>query len=161
MFQLDGYFCDILSVLQRNARVTNSELSSSVGLSDSACLERVRKLEAEGLIHHYRTDIDLDRVCANVRIFAEVTLSRITSDVEARFEQEMEQAEEVVAAYRVSGPFDYVLSIVCRDIQHYHALSERLLESDLGISRFNGNVVLEQTKRFQGYPLNQLSNRNL
>lgn len=155
-FRLDRTNLKILQVLQTQARITNLALARLVNLSPSPCLERVKRLEASGCIRRYRTDIDLDLICSNVRVFAEVTLENHRPDDFRRFADAIRAIPEVVAAYKISGPFDYTLSIVCRDIRHYYELSERIIESDLGVAKFVGHVVLERTKPFAGYPLDSL-----
>lgn len=154
--KLDQINLKILSALQSAARMTNLDLSRKVSLSPSPCLERVKRLEQSGVIRRYRTDIDLDRICPNVRVFAEVTLRSHRPEDFARFAAAIADIPEIVAAYKISGPFDYTLSLVCRDVRHYHELSETMIHSDLGIAKFIGHVVLDRCKVFSGYPLETL-----
>jgi DNA-binding Lrp family transcriptional regulator len=158
---LDETNLRLLAVLQTHARLTSAEVSERLGLSQSACLERWRKLERCGAIRRYRTDIDLDRVTPNVRVFAEVTLLDQRRETLRAVVAAIDGMPEVVAAYRLSGPFDLMLSLVCRDVRHYHDLSETLLHTVPGIAKFNGHVVLRRTKGFGGYPLGPLSGLDL
>lgn len=158
---LDETNLRLLGCLQTQARLTSAELSDRLGLSQSACLERWRKLEKLGAIRRYRTDIALDRVTPNVRVFAEVTLlDERPEDIRA-FLSAIQAMPEVVAAYRISGPFDVMLSLVCRDIRHYHDLSETILQTVPGIAKFTAHVVLGRTKSFGGYPLGNLTGLDL
>src|SRR3990167_10487517 len=77
---LDGYSAldrldlKILAILQAQGRVTNQALAEQVGLSASACLARVRRLEAAGLIQGYHARLDIERIRPTVTVFGEVTL---------------------------------------------------------------------------------------
>lgn len=159
--KLDETNLRMLAALQTQARLTSAELSDLLGLSQSACLERWRKLEKQGAIRRYRTDVDLDRVTPNVRVFAEVTLAdQRPEDFKALLDV-LADCPEAVAAYRISGPFDVMVCLVCRDVKRYHELSERLLETIPNIARFTGHVVLGRTKTYGGYPLGTLSGLDL
>jgi DNA-binding Lrp family transcriptional regulator len=155
-YKLDRINLRILALLQAKARITNQALAEAVHLSPSPCLERVRRLEAAGVIRGYRAEIDLDRVCTHVRVFAQVTLENHRPEDFRRFAEAIRRIPEVVAADKISGPFDYALSMVCCGIGHCHALSESLIASELGIAKFVGHVVLETAKPFAGLPLDTL-----
>ncbi|GAA0599539.1 Lrp/AsnC family transcriptional regulator [Caenispirillum bisanense] len=159
--KLDETNLRMLNALQTQARLTSGELSDRLGLSQSACLERWRKLEKCGAIRRYRTDIDLDRVTPNVRVFAEVTLDGQRPEDFKAFLDVLDGCPEVVAAYRISGPFDVMVCFVCRDVRRYHDLSEQLIETVPGITRFSGHVVLGRIKGYSGYPLGTLSGLDL
>jgi DNA-binding Lrp family transcriptional regulator len=73
---LDKIDVKILATLQRHGRSTNDKLAGTVGLSPRACLERVRKLEAVGIIVGYQATIDIAKVSRPINVFAEVTLER-------------------------------------------------------------------------------------
>lgn len=159
--KLDDLNLRMLNALQTQARLTSGELSDLLGLSQSACLERWRKLEKCGAIRRYRTDIDLDRLTPNVRVFAEVTLEDQRPEDFKAFLDVLNACPEVVAAYRISGPFDVMVCFVCRDVKRYHDLSEHLIETVPGIAKFTGHVVLGRTKGYGGYPLGDLSGLDL
>lgn len=154
--KLDRIFLNILRILQTDARKTNLALSKEVNLSPSPCLERVKKLEQSGAVRQYRCDIDLDAICPNVQVFAEVTLQNHRTEDFKAFSKALKDIPEITAAAKISGPYDFMLSLTCLDIKHYHDLSEEMINSDLGIAKFIGHVVLENTKPFSGYPLDLL-----
>ena len=154
--KLDRIDLKILAVLQSEARITNHALAERVGLSPSPCLQRVRKLEAAGLLGPYLSRIDLDRVCRNVTVIASITLKSHEHEDFERFEAAVAKLAEVVEAFKVRGSFDYFLRFVCPDMARYHALSESLLTDGPGIAQISSHVVLDRTKEFQGYSLERL-----
>jgi DNA-binding Lrp family transcriptional regulator len=146
----------ILEILQRDARITNARLAERVHLSASACFERVRRLEKAGILAAYRAEIALDRVSRPVTVMATVQLGSHDQAAFARFDAALKAAPEIVEAVKVSGPFDYVLRIVCADMESYNALSDKLLASGTAVAAIHSHVVLERTKPFTGYPLEKL-----
>jgi len=143
----------ILSVLQTNARITNQQLAEKVHLSASACLSRVKRLEAEGLLKRYVTEIDLEKLAAHVEAFAEVTLENHFPEDFMRFEDSINQIAEITDSYKISGAYDYLLKFVCTDVKAYNCISDSLLKNNIGIGKINTLIILERTKDFSGYPL--------
>lgn len=158
---LDDINLRLLTVLQTQARLTSAQVSDHLGLSQSACLERWRKLEKQGVIRRYRTDIDLDRVTSNIRVFCEVSLDPNRPEALRPLIADCMAVPEVVAIYRNSGAYDLLVSVVCRDVRHYHDLTDGLIARNPAILRFSGHVVLHRIKVFQGYPLATLTGRPL
>lgn len=154
--KLDRIDLRILATLQLDGRITNLKLADQVGLSPSPCLERVKRLEAAGYIRRYLTEIDLDRLCRNVAVFAEVTLANHRADDYDRFEQAIAAVPEIVEAFSIGGGYDYLLKFVCSDIKDYQALSESLLGANIGIDKFFSYVVIKPVKPFSGAPLAHL-----
>ena len=73
--RLDAIDIKILSALQREGRMTIQKLAKTVGLSARPCLERVRRLQAGGIILGYQAVIDLERLSKPVTVFAELSLT--------------------------------------------------------------------------------------
>ncbi|HXH04776.1 MAG TPA: Lrp/AsnC family transcriptional regulator [Candidatus Competibacteraceae bacterium] len=154
--KLDRIYLKILSLLQAQARTPNQQLSEQVGLSPSPCLDRVRKLEQEGYIRGYRADIDLERLCNCITVFATVTLRHHKQDDFVRFDAAVRAIPEIVDCHKVSGTFDYILRFVCTSMSQYDELSDNLLKIGPPIEHMSSHVVLQKTKEFTGYPLERL-----
>ena len=154
--KLDSIDLRILGTLQRDARITNHSLAEKVGLSPSPCLQRVKKLEAAGLIGPYLARIELDGICRYVTVIATVTLKTHQHQDFKAFESLVRELPEVVECYKVSGSFDYCLRFVCPDLARYHVLTEELLMTGPGITQISSHVVLDPVKEFTGYDLGKL-----
>ncbi len=139
----------ILGLLQVQGRISNQALAAEVGLSASACLARVKRLETQGLILGYHAQLALDRLGPTVTIFAEVTLSQHHPDDFRRFERFVDAAPEVVESSQVSGPFDYLLKVTVQDMSAWRDLSDRILQSNLGIAKISSHVLMKTTKAVQ------------
>ena len=146
----------ILSILQTNARITNQQLAEKVHLSASACLSRVKRLESDGVLKRYVTELDLEKLAPHVEAFAEVTLENHSPEDFKKFEAAVNSVAEVTDSYKISGAYDYLLKFVCTDVKSYNTVSEHLITNGVGIAKMNTLIILERTKDFSGFPLDQL-----
>ena len=145
----------ILAALQADARVTNQALSETVGLSASACLARVRRLEGRGLIEGYHARVAIETLQPTVVVFAEVTLTRHHPADFAAFEAFAHAVPQIVEADQVSGAFDYLLKAAVADMRAWRELSDRILNADLGVGKISSHVMMKPAKAFTGYPIDR------
>jgi Lrp/AsnC family transcriptional regulator of ectoine degradation len=154
--KLDAYDIKILAALQRDGRMTKLNLAKEIHLSPSPCWERLRRVEAHGLIQGYHAEIDIDRLTRISTVLVEVTLkSHHVQDFE-RFEIAVRAVPEIVECYATGGGFDYLLKVIATDIDHYQRLIDGLLSAHIGIERYFTYIVTKTVKRFTGYPVQQL-----
>lgn len=148
---LDVIDIKILAALQRDGRMTIQKLAGIVGLSARPCLERVRRLEAGGIISGYRAVLAIERLSRPVTVFAEIALERQGRQDE--LERRLTTIEEMVECWEVSGSFDYVARFVCADLARYETLTTDLIDDmSLGIARIISHVALRPVQNFRGYP---------
>ncbi len=153
---LDRIDIKILAALQRNGRMTIQKLAGQVGLTPRPCLERVRRLEAAGMIAGYHAMLALERLSNPVTIFAEIVLER--QGRQDRLEKRLTQIEEVVECWEVSGDLDYLVRFVCSDLARYETLTTDLIDDpDLGLARIVSHIALRPVRRFTGYPASLLT----
>jgi DNA-binding Lrp family transcriptional regulator len=153
---LDQYDIKILVHLQREGRCSNVELAAAVGLSESPCLSRTKRLQEIGIIRGYGADIALEKLGSHVIVFSEVTLRNHRVSDFRKFEEGAGKYREIVECYNISGGYDYLLKIVAPSVSYFQALMERLLEDDIGIEKFSSRIVLHQPLGQREYPLNIL-----
>jgi Lrp/AsnC family transcriptional regulator of ectoine degradation len=146
----------ILKRLQLDARASNVKLAEDVHLSASACLERTKALEANGVIARYVAEYDLAKVVSSITLFVEVLLENHREADFEKFLGAIRAREEVLECFKIGGRIDYLLRVICRDLAHYSELSDFMSRGDLGIEKFHGHVVLAIDKPFDGYPLDLL-----
>ena len=129
-------------------------LSEAIHLSARATLNRVRKLESEGLIQGYRALIARTALGEQISVFAEVALKDQRQANVQRFERRMAAAPEVVACWVISGRYDYLVRIACPDLTRYHKLiSGWLDDAALGVEKIVTNIELQTIKEFAGFPV--------
>ena len=152
---LDAIDVKILSALQRDGRMTIQKLAGVVGLSPRPCLERVRRLQAAGIIVAFQAVIDLDRLARPVTVFTELTLTRQAR--QDRIEARLKTIEEAAESWEITGASDYLVRFVCEDLSRYEALTNEILrDRRLGIARIVSHIVLRPVSRFAGYPASLL-----
>jgi DNA-binding Lrp family transcriptional regulator len=151
---LDRADLKLLELLQRDGRATVQALSEAIHLSARATLNRVRKLEAEGMIEGYRALVNRKALGAQICVFAEIALKDQRQAAVQRFEKRMASSAEVVACYIISGRYDYLVRMACPDLDHYHALISAWLDDPaLGIEKIVTNIELATIKEFAGFAL--------
>lgn len=151
---LDRIDRTLLGLLQRDGRMSAQALSETVNLSARATLNRVRRLEEQGLIEGYRAALNRAALGEHVGVFAEVSLKDQRQATVQRFQKRMQACPEVVACWLVSGRYDYLLRLGCRDLAHYRDLTSGWLDDvALGIERIVTNTELQTIKEFAGFPL--------
>jgi DNA-binding Lrp family transcriptional regulator len=152
---LDRIDVKILAHLQRDGRSTIQKLAGLVGLTPRPCLERVRRLEAAGIIAGYRAVIAIERLSKPVTIFAEIALERLGR--QDRLEKRLAAIDEVVECWEISGELDYLARFVCSDLARYETLTTDLIDdAELGVMRITSHIALRPVRSFAGYPLSLL-----
>jgi DNA-binding Lrp family transcriptional regulator len=143
----------ILAHLQREGRCSNVELAGVVGMSESACLLRTKRLQEAGVIRGYGADIALEKLGRYVIVFSEVTISSHRRQDLHKFEEAVARHREIVDWYNVSGGYDYLLKIVAPSVSCFQELMERLLTEDIGITKFTSRIVLRHSPGTRQYPI--------
>ena len=141
--KLDRIDVKILAELQRNGRITNAALAAAVGLSQSPCLQRLRRLEAAGYITGYAAQVDLGKLADALTVFTEVTLSDHRADDFSRFEAGIAKFDDVVECHLISGGYDYLLKFVSPSVAGYQATIERILDAQIGIDKYFSYIVIK------------------
>lgn len=150
---LDQFDIKILVHLQREGRCSNVDLAAAIGLSESPCLLRTRRLQETGVIRGYRAEVALEKLGSHVIVFSEVTISSHRPQDFRKFEAGVEKYHEIVECYNVSGGYDYLLKVIAPNIAYFQALMEQVLKDDIGIEKFSSRIVLRKPLEQRGYPL--------
>lgn len=138
---LDAIDHSILNKLQKNGRLSNVQLASEVGLSESACLRRVRILEDNGIIDRYVMLINQSAIGKPGNVFVRVTLDGQQREKLAAFEAEVVKVSEVMECYLMSGDFDYLLRVITRDNDDYVRVHNKLTSLS-GVMRVQSSFAL-------------------
>jgi len=148
--KLDSIDITILCELQKNGRMTNTELAKLVNLSPSPCLMRVKKLQTEGYICGYSAQINLAKLGQAVTVFTEITLRNHRQIDFARFAAAIDRLEVAIECHLVSGGYDFLVKFVTSGLVEYQTIMELLIERDIGIDKYLSFVVLKSPTICQG-----------
>lgn len=142
----------ILAALQRNGKLSNVQLAKKVGLSESACLRRVKMLEDSGIIDRYVLLIDQSTVGIPGNVFVRVTLEGQQQEMLQAFERNVVNIEEVMECYLLSGDADYMLRVICQDNDDYKRIHARLTNLP-GVHRVNSSFALRTVLKKTELPI--------
>lgn len=145
----------ILSALQRNGRLSNVQLAEQVGLSESACLRRVKMLEESGTIDRYVMLVNPEAVGKSGTVFVRLTLEGQQAEKLSEFETNVRKVSEVMECYLISGDFDYLLRISVRDNVDYMRVHEKLTSLP-GVLRIQSSFALRTVHSSTEIPLGSL-----
>ena len=150
---LDRTDLRLLALLQRNGRATNADIAAQVNLSPSACLRRIQRLEATGVIAGYAARVDPKAVGLGLQAFVRVQLERPDPASAQQFGDRVQALDEVVACYALTGDMDYLLHVVVQDLEHFSRfLLDNLLNAS-GVADVNSSFVLRAVKTDGGLAL--------
>ncbi|MGH8881656.1 MAG: Lrp/AsnC family transcriptional regulator [Stackebrandtia sp.] len=136
----------IIEHLQRNARLTNTELSDRVGLTPAPCLRRVRRLELDGVITGYHARVDPEQVGRGFIVLVDVNLAVKDRATVERFETTVASHDEVVEFRRMFGLPDYFLRIATPDLASFEDYVTNKLEDTPGIASVVSHLTMKTIK---------------
>lgn len=143
---LDRIDRNILSQLQKNARLSYVELADKVGLSTSPCLERVKRLEKGGWIQGYHARLSAQKLHASLLVFVEISLNYSSGSVFDEFRKAVKQWPQIQECHLVSGDFDYLLKIRIADMAAYRELLGEIINELPGVRDSRTLVAMETVK---------------
>ena len=148
---LDNYDHVILNALVRNGALTNAQLSDQVNLSASQCSRRRIRLEAEGLIEGYHAKLNAEVMGISLRAIVRVNLKSHSEENAEYFAKLLQQHEEIVEAFSVSGDADYVLIVQFKNLTLFGDFIHSSLLPQKIIGQVRSEIVLREIKRPFGY----------
>lgn len=152
-FALDRTDRKLLDLLQRDGRITNLELATTVSLSPSACLRRVRALEESGVIRGYAALLDPAKVGLGLTAFVTVKLEKRGRMPTDQFALACREWPEVAACHATTGDMDYLLRVVVEDLAHFSRFVMDSLLKHPGVIDVKSSFVLEAVKETTALPV--------
>ena len=151
--KLDEIDKRILVILQRNAKITNAQLSQDIGLSPAPTLERVKKLEQSGLIQNYHAVLDTEMLGLGVQMFVQVMFKGHNKRNIELFREAVRDIPEVIECHHITGSADVLLKIISQDIASYQKfMLENISEIEV-VDNLQSMVILSTLKDSKEMPL--------
>ena len=119
-FSLDNKDMAILQLLQQNGRITVKEISEKMHLSTTPVHERIKRMEASGVIKQYATLVDHTKVKKGLMVICYVSLKEHSKNAGNKFIDTIHSLNEVIECYNISGEFDFMLKVVSEDMNTYY-----------------------------------------
>jgi len=142
----------ILKLLQANCDLSLNEISEKVNLSRNACWNRVRQLEARGVIKRRVALLDREQLNLDLTVFIAVRTNHHEADWLAAFKSAVSDLPEILAIYRTTGETDYMLHAVVSNMKAYDELYQRLI-AKVDLSDVSSSFVMEEIKQTTELPL--------
>ncbi|QCP53857.1 Lrp/AsnC family transcriptional regulator [Trinickia violacea] len=143
----------ILMKIQSDGRATNASLADAVGLSETPCARRLKRLESEGFIEGYQAVLSRSALQIGVVAFANVRFGVHDRKLSDQFEREVQGIPRIVSCHNISGTADYLLQVVAKDLEDYGAFIRDVLRALPGVTSVESVLSLREVKRYGGLPL--------
>ncbi|HLK99204.1 MAG TPA: Lrp/AsnC family transcriptional regulator [Myxococcaceae bacterium] len=141
---MDALDHSILDLLQRDGRATQLEISRTVGLSQPAVAERIRKLEERGVITGYTARVDAKKLGKDITAFIGVTIEH--PKYFEGFAKKVMALPEILEAHRVAGQDSYILKVKTSNTRTLDLLLVETLRMIAGVTKTNTTIVLSSIK---------------
>ncbi len=143
----------LLRALQNNARLTTGELAQLAGMSQSPCWRRIKRLEDAGLIAGYTARLDRRAMGYGVMAFVTIGIDSQDEGHSLEFERAVRDIPEVVMCHGISGPEDFVLVVVAKDLDDYSLLMQQKLRRLPGVKMMRTSFSMQEVKGLEGLPI--------
>ena len=143
----------MLQALQEDGRLTATDLAERVGITTSPCLRRLRILEDAGIIRGYTALVDQTKIGLPISVFISIKLERQSEEAMERFETAVRRCPEVLECYLMTGPRDYLLRVVAKDLNDYEDFVKGTLTRISGIANIESSFALGQVKHSNSLPI--------
>ena len=151
--KLDRVEVDLLRVLQSEGRISNVDLAERVGLSESPCFRRVRRMEESGVVKGYCAQLDQRKLGLQVTAFVLVSLDKQDDLKQRDFLARVEAEEHIVECHAMSGSYDYLLKVLARSMDHFSDLSMNRILKFPGVKNIESNFSLLAVKEGGALPI--------
>ncbi|HBP5039394.1 TPA: Lrp/AsnC family transcriptional regulator [Pseudomonas aeruginosa] len=150
---MDSFDRKILAELQKDGRLTVTELAERVGLSLSPCHRRLKALEQSGAIQEYRALLAPLALGLNFSALVFVTMREGNQESVAKFEAAVVDIPQVIEAKRLFGDPDYMLNVVVKDLEAFQKLYDGQLSALPGVQRLTSTLVMKSVIQNRELPL--------
>lgn len=151
--EIDATDRRILTVLQKQGRISNAELAERINLSPSACHRRVQRLEKERVITGYVALLDAREVDRRSTVFVEITLSGQADELLDAFEKEVARVPDVLECHLMAGSADYLLKVAASDTDDFARIHRRYLARLPGVLQMHSSFALRTVFKTTALPV--------
>ncbi len=153
--KLDRIDRKILELLQKDVTISVAEIGKKIGLSTTPCWRRIQRLEEEGVIIAKRAIIDPKKINVGVNVFVSIRTSEHSDAWMKKFSKVIEEFDEVVEFYRMSGEVDYLLRVVVPDIEAFDDFYRKMI-AKIALNDVSSAFAMSQIKYTTELPLNYI-----
>ena len=153
---MDNIDKKILEELQKNSSIPLSELSKKVGLSNTPCWNRIKKLEEEKIIKSKSIIIDNKKINLPITVFLSISIQNHTEQWLKNFEKIVNKYDQIIEVHRLTGSnSDYQITILSSSIEEYDKFQQILIK-EIECTNMSSHISLQTIKKNYKYPLNYI-----
>ncbi len=150
---MDNIDKKILEELQKNSSQPLSELSKKVGLSNTPCWNRIKKLEEEKIIKSKSIIIDNKKINLSITVFLSISIQNHTTEWLKNFQKVVNKYDQIIEVHRLTGSnSDYKITILSPSIEEYDNFQQRLIK-EIECTNMSSHISLHTIKKNYKYPL--------
>lgn len=150
---IDETSLKILKILQEKARIPNVEVARQVGLAPSAVLERIRKLEKQGIIDGYEVRLNPKRFAKSLVAFVSVKLRKPADEIKVG--KQLAGIPEVQEVHYVAGDDAFLVKVRVADTQALGRLTRDKIASNAAVQSTQTSIVLSTYKETAKIPIDE------
>jgi len=146
---IDSHDIRILNTIQNYGQLSKSSLSEKVNLSPTSCWTRLNKLKKAGLIQGYYAEIDVSKIADLTKVVVTVSLKKHHKSDFKQFESYINEIDEVTNCVATGGGFDYIMTVVTKNLNAFQEVMDKMVEVEIGIDRYITYFVTRDVKSVQ------------
>lgn len=146
MKKLDDVDLRILTILYKNADITNKELAAQIGIAPSTCLERVKRLKQNGVVKNAFIDVNLQTIGGNIEAIAAIRLQPYNKEVVNQLRDDLLQLPEILSMYHMGGSYDYFIHMSLRDSEHLRNFVFEAITSRDEVTTVETSLIFEHSR---------------
>jgi Lrp/AsnC family leucine-responsive transcriptional regulator len=144
---------NILRILQKDGRISYTNLAREVGLSVTPCIERVKRLEKNGYIEGYTAKLNPELLNAELVVFVQIRLNHTSQENFEEFRHSVISLQNVQSCFLISGNYDYLLKARVADMSAYRELLGNSILKLPAVQESTSYVVMEELKETMNLPI--------
>ena len=146
----------ILQELQKNSSIPLSELSKKVGLSNTPCWNRIKKLEEDKVIIAKTILIDNKKINLPIKVFLSISIQNHTEIWLNKFKKVIQKYDEIIEVHRLTGTnVDYQITILSPSIKEYDLFQQKLI-NEIECTNMSSHISLQTIKKNNNLSLNYI-----
>ncbi|WP_353475277.1 Lrp/AsnC ligand binding domain-containing protein [Salipiger sp. H15] len=136
----------ILQILQKDARITNTDLAGKVGIPATSMSDRLRRLQRDGVILSFGARLDPQKLGLEMLVFVQIRLDKTTPQVFEKFKTAVQATPEVIECHMVAGGLDYLVKARFHAMDEYRRFLGDVIMGWPGVIETRTYVVMEEIK---------------
>ena len=146
MKKLDDIDLRVLTILYKNADITNKELASQIGIAPSTCLERVKRMKSNGIIKGAFVDINFKSIGGNIEAIAAIRLQPYSEEIVNELRNDLLKLPEIVSLYHMGGSYDYFIHMSVKDSEHLRQFVFNAITSRDAVTTVETSLIFEHSR---------------